>query len=130
MSFIYTYYDKNAIFTVRKRSLGQGNVFTSICHSVHEGGGSASGGEGWADPPPPSDTTGYGQRAGGTHPIGMHSCNLNMILVEGRREKMTYYRIDFSVLCHQSWCVQLVACLCRVGLGHSSGCGYVVPPKP
>ena len=25
-------------------------------------------------PPSPSDTTGYGQRAGGTHPTGMHSC--------------------------------------------------------
>ena len=24
--------------------------------------------------PPQSDTTGYGQRAGGTHPTGMHSC--------------------------------------------------------
>ena len=27
-----------------------------------------------ADPPPPSDCTGYGQWAGGTHPTGMHSC--------------------------------------------------------
>ena len=25
------------IFTARKRSLGQGNVFTSVCHSVHRG---------------------------------------------------------------------------------------------
>ena len=25
-------------------------------------------------PPPPTDTTGYGQQAGGTHPTGMHSC--------------------------------------------------------
>ena len=24
--------------------------------------------------PPPRDTTGYGQQAGGTHPTGMHSC--------------------------------------------------------
>ena len=30
---------------------------------------------GWAEPPPSqSDTMGYGQRAGGTHPTGMHSC--------------------------------------------------------
>ena len=38
--------------------------------------GSASRGRGWADrpPPPPSDTTGYGQRGAGTHPTGMHSC--------------------------------------------------------
>ena len=25
------------IFTARKRSLGQGNVFTPVCHSVHSG---------------------------------------------------------------------------------------------
>ena len=31
--------NRNAlIFTVRKRSLGQGNVFTPVCHSVHRGG--------------------------------------------------------------------------------------------
>ena len=27
------------IFTARKRSLGQGNIFTPVCHSVHGGGG-------------------------------------------------------------------------------------------
>ena len=27
------------IFTARKRSLGQGNIFTRVCHSVHRGGG-------------------------------------------------------------------------------------------
>ena len=27
------------IFTARKRSLGQGNVFTHVCDSVHKGGG-------------------------------------------------------------------------------------------
>ena len=25
-------------------------------------------------PPPQSDTKGYGQKGGGTHPTGMHSC--------------------------------------------------------
>ena len=25
------------IFTARKRSLGQGNIFTPVCHSVHRG---------------------------------------------------------------------------------------------
>ena len=39
---------------------------------LHPGRGSASRGV-WADPPP-SDTVEYGQRAGGTHPTGMHSC--------------------------------------------------------
>ena len=28
-------------------------------------------------PLPSWDTTGYDQQAGGTHPTGMHSCNLN-----------------------------------------------------
>ena len=64
------------IITVRKRSLGQGNIFTSVCHSFSpQRGWSASGvcivGVGQT---PPSDTTGYGQRAGGMHPTGMHSC--------------------------------------------------------
>ena len=36
-------------------------------------GGLHRGGE-WADTPATSDTMGYGQRAGGTHPSGMHSC--------------------------------------------------------
>ena len=26
------------VFTARKRSLGQGNIFTPVCHSVHRGG--------------------------------------------------------------------------------------------
>ena len=29
------------IFTARKPSLGQGNIFTPVCHSVHGGGESA-----------------------------------------------------------------------------------------
>ena len=29
--------------------------------------------------PPPPSTTGYGQQAGGTHPIGLHSCFLCII---------------------------------------------------
>ena len=68
-------------FTARKRSLGQGNVFTPVCHSVHGGrAGSASRGEGslhsgglgWGWAYPQLDAMGYGQRAGGTHPTGMH----------------------------------------------------------
>ena len=31
------------IFTVRKRSLGQGNVFICVCHSVHRVGGGRRG---------------------------------------------------------------------------------------
>ena len=32
-------YSSDIIFTARKRSLGQGNIFTPVCHSVHRGGG-------------------------------------------------------------------------------------------
>ena len=31
------------IITARKRSLGQGNIFAPVCHSVHRGGGACSG---------------------------------------------------------------------------------------
>ena len=47
----------DVIITARKRSLGQGNIFRSVCHSVHRGGMSASPG---TTPPeqtdPPSGT--------------------------------------------------------------------------
>ena len=42
------------LFTTRKRSLGQGNIFTPVCHSVH-GGGSVSVHAGI--PPPPGPCT-------------------------------------------------------------------------
>ena len=51
-----------------------------LCVILFTGGGlppweSASRGLVGQNPPPPQlDTTGYGQRAGGTHPTGMHSC--------------------------------------------------------
>ena len=37
------------IFTTRKRSLGRGNIFTPVCHSVHRGGmrGWSQGGHAW-----------------------------------------------------------------------------------
>ena len=68
------------IFTAHKRSLGQGNIFTPVCHSVHMGGGgSASVHAGIPSPdhasPPSAEHAGrYSARAGGTHPTGMQSC--------------------------------------------------------
>ena len=66
--------------TARKRCLGQGSVFIPVCDSVQGGCIPACNGADtlparhlpWADNP--SDTTGYGQQAGGTHPTGMHTC--------------------------------------------------------
>ena len=51
------------------RSMGKGYVFTSVCHTVHGGGG--AGGGVWHNSPTPMS---YGQPAVGTHPTGMHSC--------------------------------------------------------
>ena len=34
----------NQFFTARKRSLGQGNVFTRVCHSVHGNSGGGNSG--------------------------------------------------------------------------------------
>ena len=91
------------IFTARKRSLGQGNVFTPVCHSVRGGWlpsmhhwshdrGSASGG---VEQIPPQ-TTGYGQRAGGTPPTGMHSC--------GNYFSVLFWKLFVNVQFHsQSW---------------------------
>ena len=86
-----------SIFTARKRSLGQGNIFAPVCHSVHRVGGYLG-----RYPPgrythlgrytpqagtsplarytpsgqvhPQQRMLGYGQQAGDTHPTGMHSC--------------------------------------------------------
>ena len=83
--------------------LGQGNIFTGVCLST---GGSASVHAGIYPPdqtlpPPPSprdqtlpeqdppqeqtpprkQTPAYGQRAAGTHPTGMHSCNYKRFIV-------------------------------------------------
>ena len=48
------------VFTAR--SLGQGNVFARICHSVHEGGGSLSRGRGL----PTRDSLSGGSLSGGS----------------------------------------------------------------
>ena len=51
-------FDNLWIFTARKRSLGQGNVFIPVCHSVHRGEGGLPTPthrqtcRGWVDPPP------------------------------------------------------------------------------
>ena len=60
--------------TARKRSLGQGHIFTSVCHSVHRGEtppeGSASSGV--RQTPPLMGYYGYGLHPsrGGPHPEG------------------------------------------------------------
>ena len=77
------------IITARKRSLGQGNIFTPII--LFTGGGlpqcmhpppgtmhpprdHAPSPQDHATPPGTEHAGRYGQRAGGTHPTGMQSC--------------------------------------------------------
>ena len=66
------------IITARERSLGQGNIFAPVCHSVHRGGGT------WAGTPQQVQPPGrYTPRAGtppgrytpwaGTPPWAMHA---------------------------------------------------------
>ena len=70
------------IFTTRKRSLGQGIIFTSVCQEfcsrgvpgpggclVQRGEVFAQGGCGDVETSPTATA------AGGTHPTGMHSCS-------------------------------------------------------
>ena len=77
-------------FTALKRSLGQGNIFAPVCHSVHRGeyltpSGTRYNPQDQVHPPdqvPPRDqvhppgaehTGRYGQHVGGMHPTGMQS---------------------------------------------------------
>ena len=75
------------IFTARKRSLGQGNIFSSVCQEFYSQGGvprqvpPRAGTPPWAGTPPaqvhPPEAVHagrYEQQAGGTHSTGMHSC--------------------------------------------------------
>ena len=62
------------IFTARKRSLGQGNIFSSVCQEFCSQGGVCLS-ECWDTTPLRAVHAGrYGQQAGGMHPTGMQSC--------------------------------------------------------
>ena len=73
---------------------GAGGVGFPACITGHMTGGSASGGVciqgGGLGTPRPSDTTGYGQRAGGTHPTGIHSCFVVVFLILNSGDMFTH----------------------------------------
>ena len=49
--------------------------------------------------PPPSDTTGYSEQAGGTHPTGMHTCLDKYIdYIDNHRKKAKMYFLTSSKL--------------------------------
>ena len=103
----------HAVFTARKRSLGQGNLFTPVCDSVHRG-------VSWQTPPSGADTPPrqtppqqadtpspeMATAADGTHPAGMHSCTcLEENLVDTTAfHSDAYYPLEnrtyFSFSCH------------------------------
>ena len=71
--------------TARKQSLGQGqgNAFTRVCYSVHEGTGSLSRGVSVTETPtgqrlPPYRHLVVTTEVGGTNPTGMHSCVMHV----------------------------------------------------
>ena len=109
------YRPQTSIFTARKPSLGQGNVFTPVCQSFCSRGERGAYSIACWDPPPgqvspgrytPRQVTpsahcmlGYGQQAGGTHPTGMQSSySVSLLLkityqqeVNGTTEFFNYY---------------------------------------
>ena len=88
--------DQNSLITAHKRILGQGNVFTPVCHSAHRRDlphymlGYIPLPPFGQKPPirtdnrrprqtPPLDNTRCGQQAGGTHPTGMYTCFMDFV---------------------------------------------------
>ena len=62
------------LFTARKQSLGQGNIFRSVCQEFYpQGGGMPQCMRGYH--PRVQHAGRYGQQASGTHPTGMQSCS-------------------------------------------------------
>ena len=71
MKLAISFFKKRALFIARNE-VCEGYVFIGVCLST--GWGKVCMGEGVGQTPPQSDTMGYGQLAGGTHPTGIHSC--------------------------------------------------------
>ena len=91
-------------------SASKGALYRGEC--LHSGvciQGSLYPGGYWAYPPPFIRSKEYDQRAGGTHPTGMHSCNVNyvhvddwtdkrMIIASNVAEQNTVRKLSISVL--------------------------------
>ena len=108
---------KPPIFTSCKRSLGQGNVFTPVCHSVHREalcpgglcpGVSVQGGSRSVRGDTPDRDPPVRSRAGGTHPTGIHSCFLRLCPKSRHMEKLKTIRcVDvFNYLTRTSYFIE------------------------
>ena len=62
-----------SIFTVHKRSLGQGNIFAPVCHSVHSGGSTWAGIPQAGIPPWAGTPPGQVHPQAGTPPLGRYT---------------------------------------------------------
>ena len=127
--------------TARKRSLGQGNIFRSVCQEFCPQGGLPQcmlGNPPWeqappeqppqeqAPPPPgpgtppPAEHAGrYGQWAGGTHPTGMQSCYC-MVLTKVMPNSSILSAINWIILQAGRFCMSRlgwVAIVLVLGLG-------------
>ena len=95
----------SVVITARKRSLGQGNIFTGVCDSfcLQGEGGCLPLGPGGGHTHPQTQTPPrahpHGQQTGGTHPTGMLSClGVQFDLVEIQVSKLPTFqshRLDF-----------------------------------
>ena len=135
------HYEHRSIFTARKRSLGQGNMFTGVCLStggvpdqVHPPGADTPLSR---HPQPSAEHAGrYGQRAGGTHPTGMQSCpfcmsssffrNVYLVMVAFTKYKNLYMGSYLLVVVDgwfnwssQVWSVYFVPSLPQEAVGES-----------
>ena len=75
---------------------GGGDWLPSMHYRSH-GWGSTSGREVGQTAPPPSDTIGYGQEQGSTHPIGMHSCNCVNVHTSSRQGPWTHFSSEIGI---------------------------------
>ena len=91
------------IFTAHKRSLGQGNAFTPVCHSVHRWGlhtgGSASRKGGWADPP----IAYYGIRSTSGRYASYWNAFLFSVCFQLNNKNNQFFEYEFTWMIH-IWC--------------------------
>ena len=97
------------LVTTRKRSLGQGNIFTPVILSTG-GGGVGRYTPGTRYTPLRAVHAGrYGQQAGGTHPTGMHSCfHFFLLFIREFVWNSTDLRMHHThQTCTYNWCLIL-----------------------
>ena len=86
ISFHFNKLIQKTVITARKRSLGQGNIFTHVCHSVHRGVCMVAGGHVWLLRGSMHGCRGVACMVAGGHVWlqgGMHGCGGHVWLLWG-----------------------------------------------